>query len=450
MRKQSQGTSSFWSCPTASSAIDATITLPSSKSASARALILGACVQGSVTLGGVLKCDDTITLQRGLQGLGATFRALDETTLQVDGSLNSGKPAEFNIDCGIAGTAMRFLPALAAALGAAGTLDCDDRAAHRPMEGLLDALRQLGAQIVSTNGHFPLVFGKNTGRTRNEAVTVDAAASSQFISALLLCSVLLPAPLEVIAVENPPSAPYLQLTAEMLRDFKVPCEKTGKRTWKAGGKRPSLRSYEVPADLASAAPFIVAVILLGGELIVTNWPKATETYQAFWDGLVRHFGGSITESSDTSQVARIHCPIGLLNAETNYPPLDLDMNGYGELVPAVAAVAALACPGTALRGIGHLRGHETDRLQALCEEIEATGGEARIVAEDLFIDSVARVPASFRSYGDHRMAMFAALMGLGLPGSTLDDITVTTKTMPEFASQWEAFLSAPIKQESRL
>lgn len=353
---------------------------------------------------------------------------------------------------------MRFLPALAAVLGKEGRLRCSPAATRRPIAPLITALNQLGAQIESTDGAFPLLFPRRTNalKVHRGEINVDAEKSSQFISALMLASALLPSPLQIAAPHGSPSAPYLRLTEEMMKDFGVPCHQTAPKRWICGGVRPEIASYEVPADLANAAPYLAALILLGGQLLITNWPKKGSVYAAFWEDLLRRYQGTIVyrthacPSETANTAALIRCSSALARRDRPLPRLDIDMRDYGELVPALAALAALTGSGATLRNIGHLRGHETDRLQALCHEIRAAGGHATADANTLVIGSAATKPTAFHSYGDHRMATFGAIMGLGLPGSTVDDITVTSKTMTDFADTWISFLSSTKQQESDL
>ena len=468
-----------WPVPTARDPLDATIALPGSKSLNARAILLAAVAGGPTTLVGVLRSRDTDLMLAALTALGARFEEVggDPTRLRARPAplplhVSAGPDGAGRIETGLAGTVMRFVPALAALADAPVVLDGDEAARHRPMAPLLDALASLGAEVACLGepGLLPVRVGPGDGALLRRAdparpgrprrVSIDASGSSQFLSALLLVGSLLPDGLVVVTTGRVPSAPHVAMTVAALRERGIiveepvePDESTaptagaaedGRRAWTVHPGRPAGGTVVIEPDLSNAGPFLAAALVAGGEVRVPRWPAPTAQGGDAWRELLPRLGGvvELRPEPDDSRTLVVRGP-----GAAGLRGIDADLSAVGELTPVVAALAALASEHghpSRLRGIAHLRGHETDRLAALVTEITRVGGIARQTDDGLMIDALPAGdrlhPALLRSYADHRIAAFAALIGLGVPGTELDDVECTSKTLPDFPALWAGLL----------
>jgi 3-phosphoshikimate 1-carboxyvinyltransferase len=333
-----------------------------------------------------------------------------------------------SIDCGLAGTVMRFIPPLAALAGAPVRFDGDPAARRRPMAPLIDALRALGAEV-DDGGRGALPFTvTGRGGLAGGRVAIDASASSQFLSALLLAGPRCERGVEAVAAGHLPSEPHARMTLAALRAFgaQASAEPPG---WRSGGHLTG-RARAVEPDVSNAAPFLAAALAAGGRVRVPGWPAATTQAGDRLRDYLRAFGGRVEWWEGTLTVTGDGRPCGA----------DLDLAEAGELTPVLAALATLADSPSRLTGIGHLRGHETDRLAALATEIRRFGGSAEELEDGLAITPGALHGATAKTYGDHRMAAFAAVIGAAVPGVKIEDIATTAKTYPGFAAAWAAFL----------
>lgn len=464
-----------WPAPAARGPLEATVALPGSKSLTARALLLAAVAEGPTTLTGVLRSRDTELMEAALTALGARFERLDgeATRLRVRPAplplhVEAGPDGVGRIDCGLAGTVMRFVPPLAALADAPVVFDGDEAARNRPLGPLLDALAGLGAEVACLGepGRLPVRVGPGGGALAGPAdparperphrVGVDASGSSQLLSALLLAAPLLPGGLAVTAVGRVPSLPHVAMTVAALRERGIVVDEPeepdataagsgGGRTWTVRPGRPRGGEASIEPDLSNAGVFLAAALVAGGEVGVPHWPAPTTQGGDSWRELLVRLGGEVElrAGADGSRTLVAHG-----SGAGGLRGIDADLSAVGELAPAVAALALLASANgraSRLTGIAHLRGHETDRLAALVAEITRVGGVARQADDGLAIDALPAGwrlrPALMRSYGDHRMAAFAALVGLGVPGTELDDVACTSKTLPGFPALWAGMLS---------
>ena len=441
-----------WRVPVVVGALEAVVELPGSKSLSARALLLAAVADTPTTLTGLLRSRDTELMLAALSVLGARFEDLNDsgTQLRVTPAplplrVQAGPDGVGRLDVGLAGTVMRFVPALAALADAPVVFDGDEAARRRPMAPLLDALAALGAEVAHLGepGFLPVRIGPGGGallRTQGARVTVDGSASSQFVSALLLLGALLPGGLELTPTGPVPSLTHVAMTVATLRergiavDEPAPGGGDGERTWRVHPGRPRGGQVAIEPDLSNAGPFLAAALVVGGRVSVPHWPATTTQAGDSWRELLPRLGGEVT-LSDGALTAR---GTGRLSG------IEADLSDVGELVPTVAALATLAGAqghASTLTGIAHLRGHETDRLAALATEIRLLGGDAEETADGLLIRPAPLHGAALHSYADHRMATFAAIIGLGVDGVSLDDVECTSKTLPGFAGLWAAMLA---------
>ena len=448
----SGGSAEPWRAPVATGALDAVVELPGSKSLSARALLLAAVADAQTTLTGLLRSRDTELMLAALSVLSARFEDLNETgtRLRVTPAplplhVQTGSDGIGRIDVGLAGTVMRFVPALAALADAPVVFDGDQAARRRPMAPLLDALASLGAEVTHLGepGFLPFRVGPGDGallRARNAHVAVDGSASSQFVSALLLLGALLPGGLELTPTGPVPSLTHVAMTVATLRERGIAVEEPapgagdGERTWRVHPGHPLGGRVAIEPDLSNAGPFLAAALVAGGRVSIPHWPKATTQAGDAWREVLPRLGGEVT-LTDGTLTAR---GTGRLTG------IHADLSDVGELAPTVAALATLAgAQGhtSTLTGIAHLRGHETDRLAALATQIRLLGGNAEDSDDGLIIRPAPLHGAALRSYADHRMATFAAIIGLSVEGVSLDDVECTSKTLPGFTDLWAAMLA---------
>jgi 3-phosphoshikimate 1-carboxyvinyltransferase len=420
---------SFWPAPYIDHPVHATVTLPGSKSITNRALILAALADRPSTIAGALRSRDTNLMIAALRALGTEITGdADTLTVTPAASLSSA-----TVDCGLAGTVMRFLPPVAALARGDVAFFGDDQARVRPLRTILDALRSLGVDIDGDSLPF-VVHG--TGSLRGGPVTIDASGSSQFVSGLLLSAARFDEGLTVHHRGAPlPSMPHIEMTVQMLRQADVlidaPTDPRKEQIWTVAPGPIHAVDWEVEPDLSNATPFLAAAAVTGGEVTIPHWPQlTTQGGDVIREILVRM--GAETRRFDGKLI---------VSGPGRLAGIDIDLHDVGELTPTVAALAALADSPSQLRGIAHLRGHETDRLAALSTEINRLGGKVTETEDGLYIVPTSLRGGSWHSYADHRMATAGAILGLRVPGVRIEDIGTTTKTLPNFVELWQAMLS---------
>ncbi len=420
-------------------ALDATITIPGSKSVTNRALILAAISQTPSRLRRPLSSRDTDLMVKGLQSLGCKIEEV-KTNEGFDYLITPGKlMGPTQIDVGNAGTVMRFLPPIAALANGLIHFDGDARSHERPLGPVIAALEQLGISIEHGNKYrLPLTIN-GSGRITGGVIEIDASASSQFVSALLLLG---PATENGITVKHVgkslPSQPHIDMTIQMLRQFGGEVEVIANTTWIVKPAKLTGQDLIIEPDLSNAAPFMAAAMICGGSVTIKDWPKQTTQPGDQLRDIFTKMGAQISLTNDGLKITGS----GKING------IDIDLHDVGELTPSIAAVAALAATPSTLRNIGHLRLHETDRLTALATEINKLGGEAIESPNDLIIKPKPLSTNShnnqdsylFNSYDDHRMATAGAIIGLAVKGVVVENIETTKKTLPDFPGLWHQML----------
>jgi 3-phosphoshikimate 1-carboxyvinyltransferase len=346
---------------------------------------------------------------------------------EADWTVTPGPMHGGSVDCGLAGTVMRFLPVVAGLAGGDVVIDGDPRSHERPMGPLVEALRSLGVDVEDAGrGALPLTV-RGRGVVKGGTVTVDASASSQFVSALLLAAPRFEEGLELRHVGPPmPSAPHVRMTIAMLRASGATVEDATVDVWRIAPGRLLGRDLAIEPDLSNAAPFLAAAVATGGRTTVADWPTSTTQAGDALRGLLEQMGATTSMS-----------PAGLtVTGGSAIEGLDASLREVGELTPTLAALAALARTPSRLRGIAHLRGHETDRLAALAQAIGGLGGDVRQTSDGLEIHPRALHGGQFPTFDDHRMATAGAVLGLVVPGVEVIDIATTAKTLPGFVDLW--------------
>lgn len=418
-----------WPAPLAPAPLHATVTVPGSKSETNRALVLAALADGPSVISNGLEARDTALMRQALRALGVGV-------VEEDGRWTVTPPARLTggttVDCGLAGTVMRFVPALAALAAGPVRFDGDEQARVRPMAPLLDALRTLGVEVSAEDGPgLPFTVTGDPGLAGGEVV-VDASTSSQYVSALLLVGARLRDGLELRHVGPPiPSLPHIAMTVAMLRARGVEVDDTEPDRWRVAPGPLRAVDVVVEPDLSNAAPFLAAAAVTGGTVTVRPWPAQSLQPGEQIGAVLRDFGAEVRSGDGALTVS----------GRDELRGIDVDLRAASELTPVVAAVAALADGATRISGVGHVRGHETDRLAALEAELGALGCRVHADDDGLTVHPRLLGGARFHTYADHRMAQAGAILGLVVPDVELDDVTCTAKTMPEFVDLWTDMLA---------
>lgn len=464
-----------WSAPLAPASSEAAgknalVHIPGSKSLTNRYLLLAALADSPSYLRAPLHSRDSALMIEALRQLGAGIELVPTDSpfgpdVKVT-PLNFAQPGStqaVSIECGLAGTVMRFVPALAALLPGEFAFDGDPHARQRPMGPVLEGLRQLGVQVDCEQGENALPFVLRSpglasveGVSEAPVVRIDASTSSQFVSALLLMAPRLPQGMVLVHEgSSVPSIPHIQMTVEALRQMGVEVQEhypnqgneaeSGEYRWTV---RPgSFPGFEmtIEPDLSNAGPFLAAAVVTGESVTIPHWPAPADDSSAgttqvgdMWRELLPALGARVSYAEGRLTVTG---PAQLPEGDFSF-----DLSAGGELAPTMAAACAFVKGRVELTGIAHLRGHETDRLAALAAEINRLGGTAHDTADSLVIE--APIPADpeaaqvlARTYDDHRMATFAAIIGLRRGNVVVQNVATVAKTMPEFTAMWEDMLA---------
>ncbi|MEV0621164.1 3-phosphoshikimate 1-carboxyvinyltransferase [Nonomuraea sp. NPDC050404] len=472
-----------WPAPAATGPVTATVPLPGSKSVTNRALLLAALADGPGVVRQALRSRDADLMVSALRALGTTLTATRESAAGVDWQVTPGPiRGGGRIDVGLAGTVMRFVPPMAALADGPVFFDGDPHARKRPMGPILDALRSLGARI--DNDALPFTI---SGPPTGGEVTLDASGSSQFVSGLLLTAARFEKGVTIRHVGPPvPSQPHIEMTVEMLRAVGVTVDVGERDVWRVLPGPIAARDMTVEPDLSNAAPFLAAALVSGGTVTIPGWPARTTQAGDALRGLLTSMGATVTRATNRPGTANRTSTTNRTSTAdqtgtTNRPGttdqtsttdqtgttdgtgaadradvaelvvsgtgaitgIDVDLREVGELTPTIAALAALASTPSRIRGVSHLRGHETDRLAALATEINRLGGDAEETDDGLIIRPRPLRGGLFHSYDDHRMATAGAVLGLAVPGVEVENIATTAKTLPEFVRMWTAMLESP-------
>ena len=420
-----------WPAPLARGPVRGRVAVPGSKSVTNRALLLAALSGGAAAVSGAPATRDTALMVGALRALGVPVEVDGErVTFGPHSGLHGGA-----VDCGLAGTVMRFVPPAAALAAGPVTFDGDEAARRRPMGTVLDALRALGARIDGDRLPFTL---HGSGALPGGDVVIDASASSQFVSGLLLSGACYDKGVTVhhraAADTPPPSLPHIEMTVDMLRAAGVDVDDAEPNTWRVAPGPIAAREWAVEPDQSNAAVFLAAAAITGGEVTVAGWPEGSTQPGAEILTVLAQAGCTVAPGPHGMTVRGPDALAGV----------DVDLHDASELTPTVAAVAALATGPSRIRGVAHIRGHETDRLAALATEINALGGDVSETPDGLEIRPVpltARSDRPWGAYADHRMATAGALVGLVVPGVLIDDVGCTDKTIPDFPARWSALLA---------
>jgi 3-phosphoshikimate 1-carboxyvinyltransferase len=416
-----------WPAPRARGPVDALVSLPGSKSMTNRALVLAALAEGPSVVRRPLHSRDTTLMVAGLRAMGCGIAGTggEGRDWAVTPARLRGPAA---VDCGLAGTVMRFLPPVAGLATGWVDFDGDPHMRTRPVGEVLDALRALGVAVQGDGLPFTV---RGAGEVPGGTVVIDASASSQFVSALLLAGARFERGVDVRHDGKPvPSLPHIEMTVAMLREHGVAVDDGDAHRWSVAPGPVAALDRTIEPDLSNAAPFLALAAVSGGAVTVRDWPR--ETHQA---------GDALREI-----LTAMGCEVGFTDAGLRVAGtgelrgVDLDLHDVGELTPAVAALCALAGSPSHLRGIGHIRGHETDRLAALARELARLGADVTEHPDGLELRPATLHGGTFETYADHRMAHAGVIVGAAVDDVRVVDVATTAKTFTDFPDFWAALL----------
>jgi len=419
-----------WSAPSVQRPIEATITIPGSKSATNRAFVLAALGDSVSKISKPLLARDTELMLQALKQLGCEIKKSAEV---VEISPMKRTHQDLTIDVGLAGTVMRFVPPLAALSTGVAHFDGDARARNRPMKTLIDSLKSLNISVDDqSTGSLPFSIASD-GVVQGGEITIDASESSQFISALLLAA---PKFLNGLTINHVgkklPSIPHIEMTIDMLKQVGVNVVSTNNNSWKVLPGKITSKDWLIEPDLSNAGPFLAAALVTHGEVNIPDWPQETTQAGNAWIEILTKMGASVSLSEKGLKVTH----------SGEIKGIDFDLSDVGELTPVLVAITLFANSPSSLTGIAHLRGHETDRLAALVENIKSIGGDATETADGLNIKPAKLHGGLWKAFDDHRMATAGAVIGLVVNGIEVDDIKTTSKTLPDFEKMWDAMVGA--------
>jgi 3-phosphoshikimate 1-carboxyvinyltransferase len=423
--------------PDVDDAVRATVTIPGSKSLTNRELVIAAIADGPGRLIRPLHSDDSRRMVDALRLLGVGIE--EEPS---DGEFGPDlviTPAHLRggvtIDCGQAGTVMRFIAPLAGLADDEIHLTAHESALHRPMGALITGLRDLGVDV-DDEGTWSLPFTvRGHGRIRGGRVAIDASGSSQFVSGLLLAAPRFDVGLHLVHTgQRLPSLPHIDMTIESLSRRGIRIERPAAGEWLVEAGVPRAKDVAIEPDLSNAAPFLAAALVTGGEVTVTGWPLHSTQPGALLPDILHALGAHTARHGGALTV----------RAGDGIRGLDIDLSAASELTPTIVGLAAFADGPTTIRGVAHIRTHETDRIAALVGNLRALGGEAEELPDGLRITPRPLHGGVWPAHHDHRMATTGALIGLRVPGVEIDDIGTTAKTLPEFTLLWERMLKGTI------
>ncbi|WGD36937.1 3-phosphoshikimate 1-carboxyvinyltransferase [Lysinibacter sp. HNR] len=429
-----------WPAPTPGKPLAATVNLPGSKSLTNRELVLSALAATPSRLRAPLHSRDSNLMVEALRSLGAT---VEETpgngSFGPDWLITPGElVGSTSVDCGLAGTVMRFVPPVAALALGPTSFDGDEHARNRPMSAIVEGLRSLGVDITDEGrGKLPFTI-HGMGSVPGGRVEIDASLSSQFVSGLALAAARFDTGAHIVHTgERLPSVPHITMTLEALTARGVVVEHPAEGEWVIHPGPILGVERDIEPDLSNAAPFLAAAVVLGGSVSIPGWPSATTQVGDQLRTILPHFGAEVVLENGVLTVT----------GPSSISGVTLDLSEAGELAPAVVGLAALATGPSTITGIGHIRHHETDRIAALSTEINKLGGNVTELEDGLQVVPAPLHGGVWLSYSDHRMATTGALIGLAVAGVEVNDVGTTAKTLPQFTDLWLAMISSHSQQK---
>ena len=395
------------------------VQIPGSKSLTARALFLSACADGDSRLRRPLLSDDTEAFAHGLTALGYRVRD-DGTDLIVTGSSDGPPARDASVYCRDAGTAARFLPALAACGSGTYRFDASGQMRRRPMGPVAEALRALGARITYDGeaGHLPLTL--TSDRLVGGSVELDAGISSQFLTALLMAGPLMKNGLE-LTVSKMVSEPYVAMTVAIMRTFGVEVRHEG-NVFRVPGQGYAARAYRVEPDASTSSYFFAAAALTGNTVTISGLGRDSLQGDLRFVRVLRDMGADVEIGQDQVRVTGT----GVLRG------IEVNMRDISDTMPTLAAIAPFADGPVRIFDVYNTRVKESDRLDACATNLRRLGIQVATGPDWIEIQPGEPRAAEIDCRGDHRIAMSFSVAGLRTPGLTLDDPRCVRKTFPQF------------------
>lgn len=411
------------------SRVHAEVSVPGSKSYTNRAVVIAALAEGETVLEHPLLSEDTLHGVRAVERFGRVRAAVDAETGRVTLTPTEGRmvaPAD-PVECGNAGTVIRFLTTLASLAAGTSTVTGDARMQQRPIQDLVDALRQLGvpARTVRHNGCPPVaVEGPSL---RGGPVSIRGNVSSQFTSSILLAAPYAEHDVELGLVDDLTSQPYVDMTVASMRAFGIEVERDGYRRFRVrAGQRYHGRRYRIEPDASNMSYFLAAAMVLGGRVRILDLGTASAQGDVRFLEVIERMGGAVEASAESIAV----------QGPRRLRGIDVDMNRMPDVVPTLAVMAAYADGMTRITNIANLRVKECDRIAALETELRKMGVRTTSTADSLTVYGGRPQGAEIDTYNDHRIAMSFAVAGLRTPGVVIRDPGCVAKSFPAF---WQVF-----------
>ncbi len=401
----------------------AAITVPGSKSITNRALLIAAMAEGRSIVENVLFSDDTIRMLEALKQLG--FQVIieeNEKRITVNGLGGQIPSSSGDLSIGGAGTAMRFLiPFLTLARGKF-RIDGNKRMRERPIGPLLDAMQRLGASVYSErDNRCPPVVADSRNLFRGGVTHVDARMSSQFVSAMLMPAPLWPDGL-VLRVAGDTARPFVEMTLRIMETWGVKWNIDADTITIPGGQAYRARRFAVEPDASSASYFAAAAALCGGTVKLHGISANSVQGDIAFLTVLQQMGARVKWNTDSVEVSGA----GQLRG------VDVAMNGMPDMVATLAAIAPFATSVTRIRKVDFIRHHESDRLRSIAAELRRLGASVTDLEDGLEIMPSRLSGASIETYDDHRIAMAFSVVGLRIPGVTIQNPGCVAKTFPDF------------------
>lgn len=407
--------------------IEKTVTVPGSKSMTNRALFMAAMASGKSVLKGVLLSDDSRVFLGSLSSLG--FEVLIDEEGKVVTLTGEGGHIPVNnatIYVGSAGTAARFLTAMLALSEGEATINCSEQMKNRPMKPLFDALTALGATFtyLGEEGFLPVhVKGRGKNGLLNE-VELDISKSTQFLSALLMSAPLLREGLKIHIVSAKKQGSYINITRKMMENFGVCSDFDGESYHVQGTEHYMAGEYIIEPDVSAACYFYALAALTGSSIIVKNVHFNSLQGDIKFLDVLQKIGCTVTDEPEGVKVTGKN--------DLCYEAVDINMNDFSDQTMTLAAMAPFMKGTTIIRNVGHIRLQESDRMQAILNELSRVGIECFSEGDDLIIKSGKIHGADIETYEDHRMAMAFSLLGLKTEGIVIMDPMCCSKTFKEY------------------
>ena len=403
------------------------IAVPGSKSLTHRYLIASGLSNGICSLENALFSEDTLLTMKALQQMGIRIEEKSGKSLLVYGGSGDLSPSDEPIYLGNSGTSIRLLTAVAALGKEPYTLLGNDRMAERPIEALIEALKQIGVEARSTNNNGCPPVEINGKILSGKTVAINCRTSSQYLSGLLLMAPCTAEGLEIKVTEGPVSKPYVDLTIDVMSKFGVKVDRQGYETFFVAGNQSYLAgNYEVDADASQAGYFWAAAAICGNVVKVRGVNRQSCQGDANFSKVLASMGCTLKNEPEGISIAgdqRLH-------------GIEVDMGDMPDMVPTLAVVAAFAEGTTVIKNVSHLKAKESDRLSAVVNELVKMGITASCSEDEMVVTGGQPLGAEIATYGDHRIAMSFAVAGLKAPGTVIRDQRCVEKSFPNF---WEVF-----------